>query len=436
MKKLLSLLAIVALMFTIIACASNGDTPADTSNDTVDATAEDAEPITLQYLSATLIERPDGDVEQEVIDSFLEKNPHVTFDISTVSSNELMPAIMTRVVAGDAPDIFTLFMQYMVTLNDMDALLPLNDIMGQDYVNDVAMAVRGEVMLGDTLFIAPWGSIPTGFVYRSDIFEELGLTPPTTFDEVTELGLQLTTGDQFFLALIASNNSSGASRFIPMLRNSGVRELIYENGEFSTEINSPGAIAALDYYYRWANVYNITPPGAGEVDHAAAINLLATEVAIATFTGPHTVGSVVAMNPELEGKFAGAPMPTLSPGANSLATGNVNGFAISAASEHTDIAAAYLAYLTSPANFELYNAATNRVPPFVSQVTDSVSGNALTAGFIPALNNAFEVQLTEHDGDVRDVLAWALNAMASGARSDAAGVAAEAEADILRIFGR
>ncbi len=452
MKKTLSLL-VAAIMVASLAtgCASSGAqggassaAPASSAAAASGASAAgDAAPVTLKMLSCTLIEKPDGDVEQEVIDAYLKANPNVKFETVTCSSNDLMPKITAMITSNDAPDLFSNFTQYIVALTEMNALEPLNDLLGQSYVDDVAEAVRGEVTFNDKLYIAPWGSIPTGFVYRKDIFDAAGLTPPKTFDEVTETLKKLTVDkdgdgkiDQYGLALIASNNASASGRFIPILRNCGAMELKQDGDKYITEINSPGGIAALNYFYQWANVAKITPPGAGEIDHKAAINLLATEQAVATFSGPHTIGSAIAQNPALKGKFAGSPMPTLKAGDKSLAIGNVNGFSVSSASKNKEIAADYIKFITSPANFDKYNAATNRVPPLKSQVTESVKANTTTVGFIAALDNAYPLIMTPYNGDVQTVLAGSLNAMASGAQKDAAAEAKSAEEKIMRIVSK
>lgn len=458
MKRLFAALAALTVLCGSFAACSSSEAPSESAapaessaapseqvpaSEAAPAASGEGEAVTLNMLSCTLIEKPDGDVEQEILDSYQAENPGITFEMVTCSSNDFMPKITAMVTAGDAPDLFTSFSQYIVALDEMGAIEPLDDLLGQAYADDVAEAVRGEVFYNGKLYIAPWGSIPTGIVYRADIFEEAGLEPPKTFDEVAEVFSQVTVDkdgdgkiDQYGLALIASNNASASGRFIPMLRNCGATELYTKDGVLTTEINSPGGIAILDYFYQWANVDKITPPGAGEIDHAAAINLLATEVAVATFSGPHTIGSVVAQNPALEGKFAGAPMPTLNAGDKSLATGNVNGVSISATSDKKEQAADYIKYLTSTESFIKYNAKTNRVPPLKSQAAEVVKANTTTAGFIDALNNAYVQELTPYNGEVQTVLAEALNAMASGAKTDAAEVAKNAEDKINLILSK
>ena len=449
MKRSIYLIIAAVLVLGMTAgCTSDNSSPpvADTAPDANNASTASAanttapaaagEEITLTLLSTTLSELPDGDVERKMIETYMEQNPHITIETSTVSSNDMLPKITAMVTANDAPDIFTGFTGNIVPLIDMNAIEPLDDLLGKAYVDDVAEAVKGEVFYNDTLYIAPWGAIPTGFVYRKDIFDEAGLQPPRTFDEVADILKPLTGDGKYGLALIASNNSSAAGRFIPMLRNCGAAEIKEDGGKYITEINSPGGIAILNFFYQWANVDKITPVGVGETDHAAAINLLATEQAYATFTGPHTIGSVVEQTPSLRGKFAVAPMPTLNPSDKSVATGNINGFSIYSKSTHKVEAAAYLAFLTSPANFEVYNAATNRLPPLKSQVTDAVKNNPVSAGFITALDNAYPLLLTPYNGDITNILASALNAMATGAETDAAAVAADAEEKINQVLNR
>lgn len=422
------------------ASTSGGGGSSDSSGESAPASGEGSVKMTL--LSTTLIEKPDGDVEQEMIDKYLAANPHVEMETMTVSANDIMPKITAMITANQTPDIFSVTAaSTLPTLIDMKAVQPLNELFGQEFIDDLYPAVASEVVLDGTLYVVPWGAIPTGFLYRTDWLEETGLEPPTTFAELTEVAKAMTkdmdgdgTIDRYGLALIASNDSSASSRFVTMLRNCRSSELRREGDGYVTEINNEGGQALLEYFYQWANVDKVVPPGASEIDHKTAINLLATEQAGCTFSGPHTLGTVYELNPELKGKFAAVPMPTLYEGDTSISTGSINGFAISATSSCQEQAVDYLKFLTNAENFAVYNARSLRLPPRKSLAESLTGGDPNLAPFNSALENSYTTENVTYMGDVLSILAEALNSAAAGAVTDGATAAATAEEKIDKVI--
>lgn len=100
--------------------------------------------------------------------------------------------------------------------------------------------------------------------YRKDIFEEKGLSVPQTWDELIEVGKELTTdgmwgyvwqGKQYeglVCDWVEILHSLGGSIFDDYNANPGDREVT---------INSPEAIRAIEYMYDFLNVSKISPEG-------------------------------------------------------------------------------------------------------------------------------------------------------------------------------
>ncbi|MHB8063449.1 MAG: ABC transporter substrate-binding protein [Ruminiclostridium sp.] len=435
------LLSMCLIIAAFTGCGSSSTSSEGSASVSGSPAATSAEKVKLTMLSTTIVEQPDGIIEQEILDDYLAKKPNVEIEMLSCSANDIMTKLTAMITAENSPDIFSNFYQYMAGLKDMNALAPLNEYFGEAYIKDLMPAVVPETTLDGNLYIIPWGSIPTLFVYRTDWLKETGLDIPKTFDDVTKVCKAMTKdtdGDgvpnRYGLALIASNNSSAVQRFTPMLRNSGAAELVKDaNGNYSTQINSAGAISILSYFYNWANVDKIVPPGAGEIDHKTAINLLATEQAGAVFSGPHTIASVIAQNPALKGKFAGALMPTLKAGDKSMTSATVNGISVSAQCKNKEQAVDYIKFLTNAENFAKYNAATYRIPP-TRTLQNSVAGDPNFEAFAKSLENFYPVENVTFMSDIQAILAEALNIAATGADKDINAVAKNAETKINKII--
>src|SRR5690606_29147529 len=118
-------------------------------------------------------------------------------------------------------------------------------------------------------------TIPTGLLYRTDLFEEAGLTPPETWDEFIEVAKKLTVDtdgdgsiDRWGFAMVGSNNGSGGSRFVPVMRSFGAQELVESGDGWTTEFDTDAAAAAFQLYGDLVNEYEVVPPGPLQTSYA------------------------------------------------------------------------------------------------------------------------------------------------------------------------
>ena len=119
-----------------------------------------------------------------VVETWNAANPDIQVTVNKQDGGD--PAItklLTAVKAGSgAPDIMQTEYQKIPTLVSADALA---DISGEvaDLADQFPEGVWNDVTLGsDAVYAVPQDSGPMQFYYRADIFEQLGLTVPTTWE--------------------------------------------------------------------------------------------------------------------------------------------------------------------------------------------------------------------------------------------------------------
>ena len=184
-------LAVVAAI-SLSACSGASSTPsatspAATSASTAPIESQNTEPVTLTVLI------PSSGLQvgfEAVAKAFHDANPTVTIEFQAVPSGTTYgQALLTQLQAGTAPDV--------IYTNGgsgaPEALLPLAkagrlaDLSSSAWTSSVPAAAASLYQVDGKFYGLPLDLNPLGVVYNVDQFTALGLTPPTTFDELLAL---------------------------------------------------------------------------------------------------------------------------------------------------------------------------------------------------------------------------------------------------------
>jgi raffinose/stachyose/melibiose transport system substrate-binding protein len=124
----------------------------------------------------------DADVwNNQIIPAFEASHPDIHVEFNPTAPTEYNAALNSRLEGGTAGDIITCRpFDASLDLYNKGYLEGLNDIVGG--FSDVAKSAW-TTDDGSTTFCVPMGSVIHGFIYNKEIFDELGLEPPTTVDE-------------------------------------------------------------------------------------------------------------------------------------------------------------------------------------------------------------------------------------------------------------
>jgi raffinose/stachyose/melibiose transport system substrate-binding protein len=154
---------------------------------------------------------------EQIIPAFEAEHPDIDVVFNPTAPTEYNAALNSRLEGGTAGDLITCRpFDASLDLYNKDYLAPLNDLSGMENFSDVAKSAWTTDDASVT-FCVPMASVIHGFIYNKDIFEELGLTPPTTveefhavLDKIKEDGqyvpLDLGTADQWEAATMGFQN--------------------------------------------------------------------------------------------------------------------------------------------------------------------------------------------------------------------------------------
>jgi raffinose/stachyose/melibiose transport system substrate-binding protein len=123
------------------------------------------------------------DYADALIAAFTEANPHVTIE------HELRPGggegdnvVKTRLATGEMSDILMYNTGSLLqALYPTESFVPISD---QSFVGDIVDSFLETVSAGDDVYGVPVGTaLGGGILYNKTVYEDLGLSVPTTWDE-------------------------------------------------------------------------------------------------------------------------------------------------------------------------------------------------------------------------------------------------------------
>jgi multiple sugar transport system substrate-binding protein len=120
-----------------------------------------------------------------VVDNFNELNDDVQVCWTNVGQgNDEYDQFQTAIAAGTgAPDVIMLEADRIPNYVVQNALVDISDFGYEAVKDNFSEGAWKDVSVGDAVFGAPVDGGPMGMIYRTDIFEQYGITPPTTWAE-------------------------------------------------------------------------------------------------------------------------------------------------------------------------------------------------------------------------------------------------------------
>lgn len=347
MKKALYIgLISLLMMMSLAACGTtNNAIPAVNNGDKVveEATAEpkaEAQKVELkiQIGSPRFKEQFEKYFEQFKAKELAEKNIEVTFDLEMPNPDQAKQVLQARLTSNDAPDIFD------VHANDLPTYFKagyLEDLSGQPAIATLFESVKSTVTLENQVVALPLESSSWGYLYNKKIFNDQGLTPPQTLDEMKVVveKLQANKIKPFMLAF----QESWVPQLMTALSLGGI--ISSEHPDWIEKMNKGEAS-----YADVQDIFNIvdlimangtTKPF--EVGNEAGSTDFANDKAAMWVQGPWNAETILKVNPDIE--FGVAPLPVSNNPAGTMINLSVSTtLAVSKSSKNKEVALDLLNY--------------------------------------------------------------------------------------------
>ena len=281
----------------------------------------------------------------EVVAAWNEANPDIQVTVNKVDAGD--PAItklLTAIKAGSgAPDLMQTEYQKFPTLVAADALADISGELSDDVSSNFADGTWESVTLGsEAVYGVPQDAGPMEFYYRTDIFEQYGLTAPTTWAEYAEVAEALHTADP--TKYLGTFSAADAGWFQGLTQQAGASWWGIDGDAWSVDIDEEPAQKVAQYWGDLVEKGVIDNKPMYTPEWNAALNDGTQAGWVSAIWAP---GVLEGNAPDTLGKWTMVPLPQWSAGDD--ATGNWGGSATSVTtqSKHPKEAAEFITWMNT-----------------------------------------------------------------------------------------
>jgi len=200
-------------------------------------------------------------VMKGVLDEWEKENPNVKINYVQQSPKEYRERLQSALARNQGPDIFRYHISWVPMLKNEVAPIPSDVMTAADFESTYYPVIRENLRLGTSYVGLPLGIDTLALFYNEDIFQAAGKTPPTSWDQLRQTAIDLTTHDEsgrIQTAGVALGTISNIEHWSDIL---GL--MMLQNGVDLANPTSQLAQDALTYYTifnKTDNVWNETLP--------------------------------------------------------------------------------------------------------------------------------------------------------------------------------
>ncbi|QAY73016.1 extracellular solute-binding protein [Agromyces protaetiae] len=296
------ILPIAALGLTaalaLTACSGGG-------NGGGDAASGEGKTLDVWIMQGT---NPDSEAFFDKVGDAFTEETGAELNVEYVQWADAHDRFVTSIAGGTTPDVAETGTTWTAEFADAGALAPIGDYVDADGLGDDL--VEGLVESGtydDTLYGMPWYAGVRSLVYRSDLFDELGLAAPASWDDIVAAGDAIKAAHPEMLAFAVPGDAEFG--VYPWVWGAGGEVSVKKGDQWVSGLASPESQDGIGFYTGLATEHGFSSAGATTWKETDVLdNFVQGNVAMALM-GSWTPATIVEKNPDLEGKFAATPIP-------------------------------------------------------------------------------------------------------------------------------
>lgn len=217
------------------------------------ATAQSPVEVTLWHM-----EQPPHRVEriQMLMDEFNAANPDVVVSQEPQNWGEIYTKAPAAVAAGNAPEMLFAIPDFTPILKDLGQLQNVADFVATlDEAHTFYPAAVAPYSYDEGVWAVPLYNMVHSLWFRNSVFEEAGITPPTTWEEWLAAAEALTTDGQYGIGIPANRQLYTDQTIYNLMINAGADEIYNSDG--TLRFNNEATVAAYEFY---SDLYQFSPP--------------------------------------------------------------------------------------------------------------------------------------------------------------------------------
>ena len=290
MKKIISLLLVLAMALTLVACGGSKteETKAPEAGTQAAAPAASGEKVTLNVIAAQYgTKTADWWVGFEK--DFEAANETIDLVVDVVSWNDIYTVVNTRIANGEAPDILNIdvFADYQAD----GLLLPAQDYVSEETYAKFYESFLEQSVVDGTVWAVPDLASARAMYYNVDILNEVGVEVPTTWDELMDVSQKIYDfyGGEVYPWGVDMTTDEGQACFAYYIWNNGGN---FTDAEGNWTLNSAENVEAIEFIVNMVNAGLTNSDPANETRYDNQDMLGAGKVAM--MIGPNSIPTYVA----------------------------------------------------------------------------------------------------------------------------------------------
>lgn len=259
MKKFTALLLVLVLLFGIVGCTED-ETVVDEPKEEPVVVEPEPEPVVEIEYWTTQTEESRMKIINEIVADFETQNPNIDVLVVPVAEDDVPTKLSAGIAAGMLPQLVEMGAENILRLGaeglmNIEAAGDIINSIGRDDFFDGPINVLATP--GGENYAVPLHGWVQGIWYRTDLFEEKGLAPPTTWENILAAAKAFHDPSNRFYGIVIGTDKDSFARqvFTPYALSNGAH-IFDEDGNIV--FDSPEMIEALEFY---AELAEYTPPG-------------------------------------------------------------------------------------------------------------------------------------------------------------------------------
>lgn len=343
-------------------------------------------------LSVWIMQPGNDEVERilrDAVDAFEADNEGVTVALDFVPWASAHDQFVTAIGGGQTPDVAEMGTTWTPEFAELGGLAEVEVSADGDYVESLVESAT----VDGTTYGYPWYAGARALIYRTDVFEDLGLEAPETWDDLIAAGEAIEAAGEVDPIHVAGDY---VHMLAPMVWQAGGELAEEDGGTWSGTVDSD---AGREAFAAYADLFERgwSPDGAVTWNSVDVRDAFANEDAAMMIGGGWDLAAILDTNPDLEGRVGTAVLPEGPGGSRDTFAGGSHLVTFEGADQ--DLATRFIEFLLEPDQVTTFTEAVGFLPGTVSGVEASEAAG-------DELFGVFTTQLVEHSRSYPPTGAW------------------------------
>lgn len=296
------LASIAVAAATALAVAGCGD---DSSSNSNTAQSGSGKSLTVWIMEGT---NPDATPFFDQVKADFKKETGADLTVQFVPWSAAHDKFVSAVGGGETPDVAEFGTTWTPEFGEAGILADLSErVKGAGVSDDLvdSLVAAGEV--DGKLYGMPWYAGVRSVIYRTDVFDELGLQPPTNWDEWLAVATKIKDARPDLVAMpVAGNNEYGV---YPFVWGAGGQIAVQDGGKWRSTLDSAQARRGIEFYTGLATRHGLSSPAAATWKETDLKDSFVQGKLAMMISGSWTPKAILEAAPQLQGKIGAFPIP-------------------------------------------------------------------------------------------------------------------------------